>query len=155
MKRASREDIDRRLAELETLDAKVLREHWQELFGCAAPKRMQRDLLLRAVAYRVQEKAFGGVKPATLRKLKQLAAAVTSTGRAEAPALQPGSQLMREWNNEVHRVDVVEGGFLWRDRKYPSLSFIAREITGARWSGPRFFGLLGKSGGDTATGARR
>ena len=147
MKRATPQEVECRLAELQTLDANALRACWRELYGCPSPKWMQRELLLRAVAYRVQEMAFGGLKPAVRRKLKQLAEGAAFPPHA-APSLRPGSQLMREWNNELHRVDVVEGGFIWREKIYPSLSSVAREITGARWSGPRFFGLLDKGPAD-------
>ncbi|MGE0666120.1 MAG: DUF2924 domain-containing protein [Sphingomonadales bacterium] len=142
MRRASADDVGRQLAELEALDAKALRVRWKDLFDCPPPKWMQRELLLHAVAYRVQERALGGLKASTRRKLRQLTEATTAPRRA-APKLQPGSQLMREWNNELHCVDIVEAGFVWRGRTYRSLSSIAREITGTRWSGPRFFGLTG------------
>jgi hypothetical protein len=138
-------EVEQRLAEIETYDSGALRQEWQKLYGCPAPKRIRRDLLLRAVAYRIQELAFGGLKPATVRRLKQLADKTWVGPAAPPPAaasLRPGMRLMREWNGETHLVEVVEKGFTWREQPYPSLSAIARAITGSRWSGPRFFGLL-------------
>jgi hypothetical protein len=142
-------EVEQRLAEIETYDSKALRAEWLKLYGCPAPKRVRRDLLLRAVAYRIQELAFGGLKPATLRKLKKLAEQARSGPLAPpspGTSLRPGTRLLREWNGETHQVEVVEKGFLWRGRRYPSLSAVARAITGARWSGPRFFGLLDRAG---------
>ena len=147
MSKVRKEDVEARLAELARLDAPALRRLWQEHYGCPAPKRTRADFLRRAIAYRIQEKAYGGLRPATVRRLKRLAEELAASGRITAtPAsqLQPGARLMREWNGETHVVDVAEDGYRWRGRTYRSLSVIAREITGARWSGPRFFGLNGK-----------
>jgi hypothetical protein len=139
------QEVEQRLAEIETFDSKALRQEWQKLYGCPAPKRVRRDLLLRAVACRIQELAFGGLKPATVRRLKQLAdqsRVGPLTPPPAAASLRPGMRLMREWDGEPHWVEVVEKGFSWRGQLYPSLSAVARAITGSRWSGPRFFGLL-------------
>jgi Protein of unknown function (DUF2924) len=137
--------IEQRLAEIDQLDLPSLRAAWAAGFGEAASARLSRDLLRRAIAYRLQEQKDGGLRPATIRRLRRLAedlrageAVVTS-----APTLQPGVRLMREWNGETHVVEVLAGGFSWRGAAYQSLSAIARAITGVRWSGPRFFGLLG------------
>jgi hypothetical protein len=143
--RSRAREVEQRLAEIETYDSGALRQEWQKLYGCPAPKRIRRDLLLRAVAYRIQELAFGGLKPATVRRLKQLADKSRVGPVAPPPAaasLRAGMRLMREWNGETHLVEVVEKGFTWRGKSYPSLSAVARAITGGRWSGPRFFGLL-------------
>jgi len=76
--------------------------------------------------------------------------AVIEKGLGDKPrtarlALKPGGRLLREWNRVTHVVDITEGGFAWNGQSYRSLSAIAREITGAHWSGPRFFGLKGKA----------
>jgi DUF2924 family protein len=151
-------EVEQRLAEIETYDSGALRQEWQKLYGCPAPKRVRRDLLLRAIAYRIQELAFGGLKPATVRRLKQLADK-TRVGPVAPPSaadsLRPGMRLMREWNGETHLVEVVEKGFTWRGQPYPSLSAIARAITGARWSGPRFFGLLDRDREDNGHPTRK
>jgi hypothetical protein len=99
--------------------------------------------MLRALAYRIQEQALGGLDRTTHRRLDR-ATADLSAGRplaAPAPKIKPGTRLLREWQGAVHEVIVLERGVEYRDRTWPSLSAVAREITGTRWSGPRFFGL--------------
>ena len=136
--------IDRKLAELEGIDTPSLRALWEEAYGRPPPKSLRRDLLLRALAYHVQERAYGGLSKAARKQLARLAGA-NSGGAArsipEPPRLKPGTRLLREWGGIVHQVTVLEGGFEHRGARYTSLSQVAREITGARWSGPRFFGL--------------
>ncbi len=131
------------LAELDTLAHPELRARWDRAFGRPAPKRASRDLLLRALAYRLQEQAEGGLSKAALRRLAALADPKVDGGRTRpaAPPPRAGTRLIREWRGEVHRVDVLERGFDYRGESYASLSRIAREITGTRWSGPLFFGL--------------
>ncbi len=110
---------------------------------------MSRIFLLRALAYRIQEKALGGLDRVTRRRLDRAAADIAA-GRAPAPRgtkIKPGTRLLREWHGKVHEVIVLEDGVEYRREAWPSLSAVAREITGARWSGPRFFGLKGASGG--------
>lgn len=120
-----------------------LRAQWLALFRHPSPPRLKRDLLIRAIAHRLQENRFGGLRPATRRRLERLAA-----GKAPRPvsvaALRPGLRLMREWNGETHLVEVTAEGIRWCGQTYKSLSAVARVITGARWSGPCFFGLLDK-----------
>ncbi len=133
-----------RLAELETSSTAELRARWEQAIKRPTPKWASRDLLLRALAYHVQEQAEGGLNKVTRRRLAKLAG---SNGENRQPIsspnlrLKPGSRLIREWRGEVHRVTVLEKGFDWRGNRYASLSQIARAITGARWSGPLFFGL--------------
>jgi hypothetical protein len=106
---------------------------------------MSRLLLLRALAYRIQEQALGGLDRATRRRLDR-AARDLAAGRAVArlvPKIKPGTRLLREWQGVVHEVIVLERGVQYRGETWPSLSAVAREITGTRWSGPRFFGLKG------------
>jgi hypothetical protein len=116
------------------------------MFDAAASAHLSRDLLSRAMAYRLQEQVVGGLRAATLRRLRRLAEDLRAGEAAKitsAPTLQPGVRLMREWNGETHVVEVLADGFSWRGAAYQSLSAIARAITGVRWSGPRFFGLPG------------
>ncbi len=133
-----------RLAELETLSTAELRASWEQAFKRPTPKRASRDLLLRALAYHIQERAEGGLSKATRRRLAKLAG---RNGENREPISQPnlllksGSRLIREWHGVTHSVTVLDDGFDWRGNRYASLSQIAREITGARWSGPLFFGL--------------
>ncbi len=136
-------DVADRLARLETLDLSAMRQEWRRLYR-AEPPRLSRDLMMRALAYRIQEIAFGGLSKATLRRLAALAAEFESDGRIATPAqprIKPGAHLVREWHGRTHAVVVTEEGFEFEGKLYRSLTSIAREITGAAWSGPRFFGL--------------
>lgn len=140
-------ELKDRLEELAKLGAPELRAEWTSLFASPAPRRVSRDILLRGIAYRLQEKMYGGLKLATLKRLKRLAAELrdgSSITPAPAASLRPGVRLLREWNGETQIVEVLPDGFAWRGTRYRSLSAIARTITGVPWSGPRFFGLLDK-----------
>ena len=121
-----------------------LRDEWRRLYRCEPP-RISRDLLARGIAYRRQELQHGGLGNTTRRKLKTLAKMFRTTGRV-APdpglALKPGARLVREWHGRTHTVTVTEDGFEYAGTSYPSLTKVAKRITGAHWSGPRFFGLV-------------
>lgn len=108
------------------------------MFKKEVPKALTKDLLARMIAYRVQEKAFGGLDRETLKVLDSYA-----SGTASQPSryMKPGTVLLREYQGVRHTVTVVDGGFIWNSKNYPSLSTIAKEITGTAWNGPRFFGL--------------
>lgn len=134
------------IIELEGLDSQSLRARWGETFGQPPPKKMSRDLLLRALAYHIQEQAEGGLSKAARRRLAALATAMGKTeGLAKpAPAVarpRSGTRLIREWRGVIHQVTVLEKGFDYQGEHYTSLSQIARAITGTSWSGPKFFGL--------------
>jgi hypothetical protein len=133
-----------RLPDLETMDRAALVAAWCEVFGAPAPKGISRTHLRRFLAYEIQARDRGGVSKAVLAVLKR----ADSTGQAKVPpqGLRPGGRLLREWNGVTHVIDVTETGFLWKGEARRSLSSIAREITGAHWSGPRFFGLTGRRG---------
>ena len=123
-----------------------LRREWRRLYG-NEPPRISRDLLVLGVAYRLQEIKHGGLGKATLRKLRTLAKTLRATGRVGPTpnlSLKPGARLVREWRGHAHTVSVTEDGFEYAGTHYPSLTKIARKITGAHWSGPRFFGLSAK-----------
>ncbi len=134
------DSLANRLVGLETSSTAELRDRWERAFNRTVPKRASRDLLLRALAYHIQVQAEGGLSKATRKRLARLADPKGYAGRPASPRLKPGSRLIREWRGEVHRVTVLDDGFDWRGDRYASLSQIAREITGARWSGPLFFG---------------
>jgi hypothetical protein len=111
------------------------------------PKSLSRDLLLRGITYKIQERASGGLSKSVLRKLTGAGPDATSDDhRRVTPrtTVKPGTRLVREWNGQTHTVLVHADGVEWRDKRYRSLSVVAREITGAHWSGPRFFGLTSK-----------
>ena len=138
--------LEDRLAEIAQLDASALRTAWAGLFRRPPPKGLSRRLLHYAAAYQAQAKVYGGLTPAIRRKLLHAARARPGSGdgrprRTRQGALSPGSRLVREWHGRCHTVEVTERGFLYAGRHYHSLSEVARTITGARWSGPRFFGL--------------
>ncbi|MGD2025909.1 MAG: DUF2924 domain-containing protein [Methyloceanibacter sp.] len=121
-----------------------LRNEWRRLYR-SDPPRVSRDLLTRGIAYRRQELEHGGLSKTTRRKLKTLAKMLRNTDRV-APdpglTLKSGARLVREWHGRTHTVTVTEDGFDYAGTFYPSLTKIAKKITGAHWSGPRFFGLL-------------
>jgi hypothetical protein len=94
--------------------------------------------MIRAVAYKLQERAYGGLSPAIRRILAGLREAISVEPPRE---LRPGTVLLREWQGATHQVTVIEDGVLYRGKQYGSLSEVARVVTGSRWSGPRFFGL--------------
>src|SRR6516162_4748426 len=107
-----------------------------------------RELLVRAVAYRIQEVASGGPRLELQRQLRQIALELQQTGRLRIrPQLKPGTRLMREWRGQSHEVLVLDAGFSWQGTRYRSLSAIARKITGTAWSGPLFFGLRSNRSG--------
>lgn len=113
---------------------------WSETFGEAAPS-LPLSLLRRALAHTVQEQAFGGLSVPVRKALEAIAARGIAAMPDPPIRLKPGTRLLREWNGRMHSVLVTEDGFQFDGRQYRSLSQIARRITGAHWSGPRFFGL--------------
>jgi hypothetical protein len=150
MKKASKSERDPQelalqLEQLHELNPDQLREQWQTLFGAEPPPKLRSSLLVQAIAYRLQEKAFGGLKPATLRLLERIADNAAARRQAaptpEKIRVNGGTVLIREWHGTKHQVTVLKDGFLYRAKRFHSLSRIARTITGSRWSGPLFFGL--------------
>ena len=139
-----REKLSTEIAGLESLDLNQLRVQWKLLYEIEAPPHLSRDLLMRAVAYRIQENVLGGLKPATRRLLERVA----EDARARKPTkvvprrrVGPNTILIREWGGTRHQVTVLESGAMFRGKHYRSLSQVARVITGSQWSGPLFFGL--------------
>ena len=145
----SEQDIKAQLAGLEDLSHAELKARWNALYDVPCPKHMSCKFLLGAVAYRIQENVFGGLKKSTRRRLEKVSAdlAAGKPIKQSGPRIKPGTRLLREWNGTVHEVIVLESAVQYRGQLWPSLSAVAREITGARWSGPRFFGLKGASRG--------
>jgi len=140
------DDLAREVRSLSTLGSKALKDKWRTLYGVEPPRQLSRALMLRAIAYRLQEKAFGGLKPSTQRVLAEFdnnGANGSALAAAPSRTVKAGAVLVREWRGISHQVSVLEKGFCFRGRHYRSLSEVAREITGTRWSGPLFFGLKG------------
>ena len=133
--------------------ASELRCLWGEAFGSPLSFRLQKELLIRFLAHRLQENAYGGMRAATAKGLNRLVEQFKSAGpvstSADVPSFKPGTRLLREWQGQTFEVTVLDSGFAYRGTRYESLSRIAREITGARWSGPRFFGLKSALSNDT------
>lgn len=147
--------LDDKIGALESLPTHELKIAWRRLCRAEPPRCMPRDLMIRALAYRLQERAHGGLSPATKRKLRSLVAEVEAKGAQvfdPGIALKPGARLVREWAGRTHTVAVLEDGFDYDGERYASLSKIAARITGAHWSGPRFFGI-GKTGTRPAVAA--
>jgi len=149
----STSQVSDRLAVLAELSLADLRLEWRRLFR-ADPPRLSRDIMIRAVAHRLQESAHGGASKVTRRRLMTLAAEFETGGTIApppGPKIKPGSRLVREWHGRTHTVCVTQDGFEFQGKFYRSLTKIARNITGAQWSGPRFFGLTKRSATATAT----
>jgi hypothetical protein len=116
-----------------------LRERWKAIRGEAPSREIGRSFLTRAIAYRLQERAHGGLKPSTCRLLAR-AVEETATGSSKRPQTrmaQTGTILIREWQGIAHRVTMLDDGVSFNGKRYRSLSAVARKITGSRWSGPR------------------
>ncbi len=151
----SEDAVAARLRALEGMTYDRLRSEWRRLYRAHPPKRVARDLLVLGVAWKIQEQAYGGLGAATKRRLADLAKTMEQDGdlaRSRVARLKPGAKLIREWRGETHTVIVLEDGFEWRGKRRRSLSVIAQLITGTHWSGPRFFGLNGKTEAGVAIG---
>ncbi|MEO6716310.1 MAG: DUF2924 domain-containing protein [Novosphingobium sp.] len=134
-----------RLNGLAALPPAALRAEWRRLYREPAPE-LSPDLLVRGIAWRLQEKQHGGLASAVERELARLAQRIGSHRQSATPAsasLRPGTRLVRSWNGETYSVLVTDDGYRFNDQTFGSLSSIAQAITGTKWSGPRFFGLKG------------
>jgi len=140
--------VEAELDRLPAMPIAALRQRYAELFRAEPPKAFGPDLLRRSIAYRIQEKAYGGLSSEHQRLLRELvkAAGAKRGGRLQLPRrIKPGSELVRTWNGRTYRVVVLAEGFAYEGRTFPNLSEIASLITGVRWNGPRFFGLRTKA----------
>ena len=141
------QELRSELAAIAALDLAGLRARWRGMTRAHAPAAFSRDLLARMIAHRVQEERLGKLDRESERLLNALAVGKSAPARR----LKVGTALVREHGGVMHEVMVAPDGFVWRDRVYPSLSTIAKAITGVSWNGPRFFGLRaarGESEGD-------
>lgn len=131
------------IIQLSKLPPSQLRARWRETYSSAAPA-LTPDLLARGIAYRLQERVEGGLNTSVQRTLERLHANLLTNGEMKGARdlqLRPGARLLREWGDRMHVVDVTDDGFRYEEAAYASLSQVAHAITGAKWSGPRFFGL--------------
>ena len=124
-----------------------LKAEWQSLFGRSPPPHAGRNFLIGNLRWQQQAAVHGGLSKTTKRRLRTLADTFRQNPDYRPPAarppIKPGTRLVRQWQGDVHEVTVEDGSFRYRGKRYPSLSAIARSITGTRWSGPTFFGLNG------------
>ena len=135
--------IAERLSSLPFLDKTVLCRLWQEFFDAQPSPKLRRDFMIPILAYRIQERAFGTLRPNTRNQLGQLGRSLDTRPNSRSaftPQLRAGTRLVRRWKNDIHVVNVEYSGYEYRGTRYQTLSQIARLITGTRWSGPLFFG---------------
>ncbi len=151
MMRTNTEPVITRLAALPVMGIDELKGQWRQLYG-TEPPRTSRQFIESRLAYRIQELAYGGLKPETKARLRALASEIDEGGSGssrkprEERRLLPGTRLLREWQGVEHTVTVLDTGFEWQGRPYGSLSSVARAITGTRWNGWLFFGLASTKG---------
>ena len=139
---AGSKSLKTELAGLVGMDRGQFRELWRRLYSTDPPEQMSHQLLAQAVAHRMQVRALGGLSFAARRALERATEKDGSKyNRSLRGGLDTGVVLVRVWHGETHQVTTLKEGVQYRDKHYRSLSEVAREITGTRWSGPRFFGL--------------
>lgn len=127
-----------KIRDLEAMEREPLIEVWAATFRTPVPRRLSKSLIRRFLATEIQVRRFGGLPASVARTLREPS---DPAARPTSQAVQPGGRLLREWNGVTHVVEVTPDGYLWQGQTHRSLSAIARQITGAHWSGPRFFGL--------------
>lgn len=143
-------DVAVELVRLKRLTLLDLRAEWRRVHRMTTPNRLSRDLLIRGITYKLQERALGGLSKSIVRKLDRLRVAPEpseSQSLVQPISLKPGTRLVRDWHGITHTVLIHSNGVEWNGQRYRSLTIVARKITGAHWSGPRFFGLRSRSRG--------
>ena len=145
-------ELDQQIEALRSLGTAELRQEWQLAWKELAP-RLGHDLLRWGIAWKLQEQAHGGLPRGAARELERFARQV-ERGRPLGleRIAKPGTRLVRQWRGRTFHVAVMDDGFLFDDRRYASLSQIAQVITGTKWSGPRFFGLVGAPAAEVVGG---
>jgi Protein of unknown function (DUF2924) len=135
--------ITDQIAALPAMSKAELLAIWAKNYNHAPPPTLRKDLMVPILAYRIQEREYGGLANTTRRRLREIAKSLPpgKLGQ-EMGSSSPGegTRLVRSWKGEVHEVSVSNGSFTYRGKQFSNLSQIAREITGTRWSGPLFFG---------------
>jgi hypothetical protein len=141
-------DVAHKVAELPSISRPELLSMWSQYFTAPPPTKLRKELLVPILAYRIQEKQYGGLSHSAQQRLKEIAkglATKRSRANGSKPEPQTGTRLIRVWHGEVHEVIADTEGYTYRGKQYSSLSRIAREITGTPWSGPAFFGTKSKA----------
>jgi hypothetical protein len=146
-KRTRRQVVDRVLEQLPTMDRKALLKLWRDVFDRVPSSALRRETLIPILAYRIQEKVFGGLKESTARKLRELVKESAVGETSVQTTLRPkiGTRYVREHTGKLHEVTVLDVGYEYEGMTYRSLTEIAKIITGTKWSGPAFFGLNRKA----------
>ena len=139
-------------ATIALLDRDGLIALWSEIMNSAAPRGMSQVWLHAFLAFEVQQRSGGGLTKADLDRLERISIGKV---RVAAPNMNAGARFLREWNGVTHVVERAAAGYLWNGKSFTSLSAIAREITGAHWSGPRFFGVKKATEVSKSRSARR
>ncbi len=142
--RSQKGRIAAEIKKLEELSTAQLKERWYRKWPVQLPKQVSRELLVLSLAEDLQGAEFGGLPRELQRQIDALAGDLKRSGKIDRNApirIKPGTRLVREWQGERHEVTVLEKRFTYKNKQFDSLSEIAREITGTRWSGPVFFGL--------------
>ncbi len=142
----SPDKLNQALSALEAATREELLREWRRLYKSEPPRYASRDLLVRAISYALQERELGGLPASVRRVLLAIAKGNPASVQAPRPRIKPGTRLLREWHGTTHEVLVSDQGLVWEGATYGSLSAIAVAITGAKWNGPRFFGLTGRGG---------
>jgi len=141
-------DISEQIAILPSLTRAQLLPIWAENFNTAPPPKLRKELMVPILAYRIQEREYGGLSHSARARLHAIAKALPARRsnpiEASPNAGVSGVRLIRLWRGEIHEVFTSGDGYLYREKRFTSLSKIAREITGTQWSGPAFFGTKGK-----------
>ena len=150
-------EVNRQIAELVDRSTHELQLAWRQMYCTGPPLGLSRDLLIRALANQLQEWIHGGASGALRRRLQTLAGELEKDGASFDPGvvLKTGTTLVRQWRGHAHSVLVREDGFEYEGQRYRSLTMIAERITGAHWSGPRFFGLTKRAGASVGAEAGR
>ena len=147
--------VEVEIAELTERSTHDLRLAWRRLHRTDPPLGLSRDLLIRALAHQLQERTDGGTSRALRRRLQTAGARNAGASRDTGIVLKTGTRLVRHWRGHPHTVLVRADGFEYEGQHYRSLTVITERITGAHWSGPRFFGLTKRIGARVSGGAGR
>ena len=136
MSTGQHDEISNLVAEIDAFDRSKCLEQWKQMFKRPPPQHLSPQFMKRVLIWEVQNRALGGVSAKTTRRLQRIA-----SGKTAPTTAKPGSHLVREWNGRTYQVEVTASGYVMDGKSWRSLSAIAKHITGAHWSGPRFFGV--------------
>lgn len=139
--------VGQALRELEKASRGALVAQWRRHYRSEPPRYASVEFMRQAIAYAIQERELGSLAASAQRELLAIAKGTQSTATSSKIKIKPGTKLLREWDGNTHEVLVTDKGFVWQGTTYSSLSAVAMAITGVKWSGQRFFGLLKKRAG--------